>query len=531
MKHTGRKIILLLIMQACMVTTVKAQDDIRALGAAVDTIVRVFTQDYIVTKIVNDVFEKNNRNAALGTRIAQAYYHYNETTEENRYNAQATHKYRNFHKNDTVTALKYIRAALQTDSSYAKAYVLAADMFDYDGQSDVAMDWLERGLKNNRSDSTLYIAEAQILARTDIEKAKEKLAELKALDPNFLMDRYVARIYDKIDVRGNQYRAEVAQYYSNMKMTDMTQGEIETMVMSMYFSGQTAECNSKAEEGLKYFPKSLALNRFYFRTLVGLKKYKEALEAYGRLELADNPKVGTPNTEMVDTINYAASLAGTKKYDEAMQLYEKILSMPNLSEANRSNTNLYINQMMSARVKEYTNLGEYQKAIDFYKKFMDQRKAEGKINDLMYYNYANIFLEWAKELNGGEKVEILMKADKAFEDAVINSADKDNARTFAFFRMYNIYFLELDKGADTGAGIPCVNQYISLMLEKAGGLTENDKQRLIMAYRYMMSYNAFSANDRKTALDYADKILELDPTNESASKYVAAMAKAGVKRK
>ena len=114
---------------------------------------------------------------------------------------------------------------------------------------------------------------------------------------------------------------------------------------------------------------------------------------------------------------------------------------------------------------------------------------------------------------------------------MINSADKDNARTFAFFRMYNIYFLELDKGADTGAGIPCVNQYISLMLEKAGGLTENDKQRLIMAYRYMMSYNAFSANDRKTALDYADKILELDPTNESASKYVAAMAKAGVKRK
>jgi tetratricopeptide (TPR) repeat protein len=527
MKHTGRKIILLLLMQIGVVIAVHAQDDIRALGAAVDTIVRVFTQDYITEKIINDVFEKNNRNAKLGTRIAKAYYHYNETNEENRYNAQATHKYRNFHKNDTVRALRYIRAALQTDSSYAEAYVVAADMFDYDGRSDIAMDWLDRGLKNNPSDSTLYIAEAEILARTDIEKAKEKLAALKKIDPNFLMDRYVARIYDKIDVRGNQYRAEVAQYYSNMRMADMTQGEIENMVMSMFFSGQGAECNSKAEEGLKYFPRSLALNRFYFRTLAQLNKNKEAIEAYEKLNLADNPKPGTSNLEIGDSISYAKALGGTKKYAEAMKLYDIILAKPDLSDNNRYNVNIYINQMMKARIKDFTDFGDYQKAIDMYKEFVEQRKAENKLTDDMVFNYAKIYLDWAQELNGTDKEATLLKADKILEDWIPNT--KDNDVYFSYVRLTNIYF-QIDGKAETGAAVPCINQLEQLILSK-GTISDVNKGRLIMGYRYMMPYYAFAANDRRKALDYAYKILDLDPTNEAASNFATAMAKAGVKRK
>lgn len=520
MKHTGRKIILFLIIQACMVTTVKAQDDIRALGAAVDTIVRVFTQDYIVTKIVNDIFEKNNRNAALGTRIAQAYYHYNETTDENRYNAQATHKFRNFHKNDTVTALKYIRAALQTDSSYAKAYVLAADMFDYDGLPEVAMEWLERGLKNNSSDSTLYIAEAQILARTDIEKAKEKLAELKAIDPNFLMDRYVARIYDKIDVRGNQYRAEVAKYYGNMTLKDMTQGEMETMVMSLYFSGQVDECINKSEQCLKYFPKSLSINRFYFRTLTQKKKFKEAIEAFDKLKMAESPKKGVPILELEDSLNLGRALAGTKKYEQAQALYDEILLKPGLQERQRKNIDIFISELMSSRVKDYTDLGDYQKAADLYKTFVDKRRAEGTLTDDILSGYAKIYRDWSTELNGAEKATVLMKADPIYAEA--QETSKDNKDLF----LYNRFFIRfaLDPEVKTDEPLPYAKEMVDMLLAMPSR-DRGQTARLLAGYEYLMRFEYFYNKNKKGAIAIAEKMLDLDPSHQVALQFITVLSK------
>lgn len=520
MKHTGRKIILLLIMQACMVTTVKAQDDIRALGAAVDTIVRVFTQDYIVTKIVNDVFEKNNRNAALGTRIAQAYYHYNETTEENRYNAQATHKYRNFHKNDTVTALKYIRAALQTDSSYAKAYVLAADMFDYDGQSDVAMDWLERGLKNNRSDSTLYIAEAEILARTDIEKAKEKLAELKALDPNFLMDRYVARIYKKIDVRGVDYLREIAENYSKMDLKAMTQEEMETMIYSFNYSGQLDECVNKGEQCLKYYPKSLAINRFYFRALAQKKMFKEAVESFDKLLQAEIPKEGVALLELEDSLFLGRSLAGTKKYEKAMTLYDEILAKPGLDERQKKNVDLFISELMSARLKEYTDLGDYQKAVDMYKAYVDKRRSEGTLTDDVISNYAKIYRDWSTELNGAEKATTLMKADPIYAEG--QEMSKENKDLF----LYNRFFIRfsLDPEIKGDEPLPFAKQMIDMLL----AIPSRDRgqtARLLMGYEYLMRFEYFHNKNKKAAIAVAEKMLDIDPSHQTALQFIAVLSK------
>lgn len=514
-----KRLVLASLLLMAVSAAVRAQDDVRALGAAVDTIVRRdgVTHGHIVNRIVSEIFEKNNRNAALGTRIAKSYYNYNED-QGDVYNAAVTHKRRYFHMDDSVTAMKYIRMALQTDSSYSKAYVLAADMFDYDGRTDLAMAWLDKGLKNNPKDSLLYIAEAEILARTDVEAAKEKLSALKQLDPNFLMDRYMARIYEKLDVTGVAYRHQVAEYLGNMDFKVMTRDEIELYVYSLYFSGQTETCNAKAFDALKKYPRSLALNQFYFRTLVQMKKNAEAIDAFHNLANAE-PIPGKPVLELNDSISYAAALGGTKKYDEALSLFDVILAKPHLTSNDKRNVDIYLSQTMRARVKEFTDKSDYQNAADFYSAFVEKRKAAGTINDDIYVTYAKIYTDWSTELNGAEKEAVLLKADAIYADAIPQS--KDNADAFVYQR-FTIHSV-LDPTRDQGLAMPDANQLID-MLAGLPSLDRGQKARLLNVYQYMVQYNFFNKKDKKTALAYADKMLDVDPTNEVALKFISALS-------
>ena len=500
---------------------VQAQDNEHALAAAIDTIARVFPQDTIVKSLVEEVFQKHNKSAYLATRIAKSYYKYNE--EDDIYK-DTFHKMRRYHKNDTAYAFKFINRAIAIDPKYGDAYVLACDILDYDGKTEEGMKWLNRGLSYNNRDTSLYIAQAMILARTDIEAAKAKLQEMRKLDANFPVDLYIARIYDKMDVRGNEYRAQVAESYSKIDKSKMSRGDMETYVMSLFYSGRNEECNTQAEECLKIYPKSLALNRFYFRSLVPLKKYNDALTAFANLKASENAIV-----EIRDSINYAAALAGVKRYDEAMNLYDYILAKPNLSDNDKASTNYYVDQCMQSRVKDFTDVGDYQHAINVYSDFLEKRRSEGKLDDMMNYTMANIYISWAEELNGPEKEDKLLKADKILEEAIANIKIKSNATTFAAVRVFSIYF-KLDPTAETGIGMPAINQYEHILTSDGGSPSGSNAQRLIMAYRYALSYYAYTQSDYDTAMSYADKILDIDPTNETATKFLGAMSKTRKRR-
>ena len=499
-----------------------AQANERAMAAAIDTIVRTYNEAEIRDKFVEDIFNKFNKSAYLATRIAKSYYNYNEEADIYK---DLYHKMRSYHRNDTAMAFKYIRRAIAIDPTYAKAYVAACDILDYDGQTEEGMKWLEKGLLHNSTDSSLYISQAMILARTDIEAAKAKLEVLRKNDPSMPVDLLMARLYNDIDVRGNQYRAEVAEYFSKVDKSKMTQGDIETYIMSLFYSGQNNECNTQAEEALALFPKSLALNRFYFRSLIPMKKYKEAIPAFNNLKNADKAVI-----EIRDSINYAAALAGIKKYDEAMALYDIILAKENLSDNDRKSTEIYVGQCMSARVKDYTDLGDFQQAIDMYSAFMDKRRSEGKLDDMMSYTLANIYIDWSAEQNGSEKESTLLKADRILSDAIDNIKIAGNAITFAAVRVFSIYF-KLDPTAESGAGIPAIKQY-EYLLTKDGELPSgSNATRLTMAYRYMLSYYAYVKSDYTTATAYAEKMLEIDPVNEIAAKFLAATSKRGGRRR
>ena len=498
------KLLFLLLITCSM--SVNAQNDERALAAAVDTIVRKYTEADIVNQFVDEIFEKH-RSAYLASRIAKSYYNYNE--ESDIYKDQF-HKIRRYHKNDTTMAFKYINRSVAVDPHYGRAYVIACDILDYHGKTEEGMKWLERGLAECPKDSSLYIAMAEILARTDMEAAKAKLEDLRMLDPSIPIELYIARIYNKIDIRGNENRKEVADYYGKIDKTKMTQGDMETYVMSLFYSGRNDEANENAETGLALFPHSMMLNRIYLRSLVPMKKYKEALSAFENLKNAEKTIL-----EIRDTMAYANALVGLKKYDDAMALYDILLRKPNISNGDIEATNIYINQCMAARLKDYTSLGDYQQAVDMYREFLNKREKDNLVTDDMRSNYANIFIDWAEELNGSEKEEKLLEADRILENAANTS--KDNDAFFAYIRLVKIYY-KLDGRAETGVGLPCVDQLERIIMSKGGDISGTNINRLIAAYNYAMSYYYVTKDDNAMGLKYAEKILQLDPDFEKALK-------------
>jgi Skp family chaperone for outer membrane proteins len=66
-----------LILFMALAATSQAQNDERALAAAIDTIVRIYNERDIVDGFVEEIFQKHNRSAYLATRIAKSYYNYN----------------------------------------------------------------------------------------------------------------------------------------------------------------------------------------------------------------------------------------------------------------------------------------------------------------------------------------------------------------------------------------------------------------------------------------------------------------------
>ncbi len=518
MKTFRYHIALLVVILMAIATNVQAQDDERALGAAADTIIRTETRDYIVNRIVENVYQ-SHPTASLATRLAKAYYNFNE---EEGYKDKF-HKIRHFHKNDTTHAFMYIRRAIELDPKYAPAYVLASDIVDYDGNTEEAQNWLKKGINEAPKDSSLYVASASILARDDVEAAIVQLQHLKEIDPNFPIDLHVARIYNKIDVRGVDYLDKVVEFYRKANVNDMTVGDLGTFVNALYWTNDLDKCYEVASLGVGKFPNDFALNRFCARSLLGLKRYAESVTA-SVVFLALNTDIPFDNW---DYIYYGDALKGSKQYDAALEQFEKVLAKDNLSDRDKTALNDRVASCVSAKIMDIAKNGEYDEAIRQYEKFMAEREAAGKMTDIIRSNYANIYLEWAQELNGQDKIDKMMKADQILDNAIRNIQVKDNAIAFAYKRIVTIGF-QIDKNAESGYVMPAITQLESLL--ESSGETELDGSKrglMVTGYRYALGYYFSSKNDRKTALEYAYKILALDPTNEAANQVKNLVEKYG----
>lgn len=342
-------------------------------------------------------------------------------------------------------------------------------LFATGGQATVLQDTvLSMHWSQHSVDSLLNICRP--LAQTDVKAAEEKLLRFKQQHFGFPAELYIAQLYDAADKKGTAYRAEVAHAYDQMSLSLMSQGDMELYVLSLFYSGRNDDCAKKAREALAYYPQSLPLNRYFFRSLVSQGHYRESLAAYENLTHAQ-PAV----LEHSDSVHYSVALMGWVRY-----LYQQ---------------------------------GKFEEAAQWMEPFAQQRRQHGQMTDDVTMQLANIYIEWAKKLGGAEKEQMLLKADNILAQRIPETTMNDDL--FAYMRVQMVQF-QLDPEAHKGTALPAILQMEEVFKKKAD-LDERHKERLVTGYRYLMSYYFIEKEDYALAAQYADKILSLYPADDAAT--------------
>lgn len=512
MKTFRYHIALLTVAMMAMAINVQAQDDERALGAAVDTIVRTGRYEKIVDDIVEKVYQ-GHPTASLATRIAKAYYNYNENSET---------KERMFHKNDTVHAFKYIRRAIELDPKYAGSYVLASDILYYDRKDEAAMQWLDEGVKHNPSDPSLYMAQAGLLAVKDEQGAVAKFEEIRKHDSKFPVDLELARMYYKLFDRGGTseqrfaYYEKVVEYYLKADKNDMTVGDLGQCCMAIsYILGSHSEYVDKWYElttfGAQKFPEDIAMRKFLLYACRSGQKWDEGIAAAASyFSMIEADKV-----QPIDYLNYGICLRNVKRYDEAITQYEKAINIDDCPAYMKEQAENNIAAVITAQVDEVRKAGDFQKAIDIIRPYVEKYKATGKQNDRLILAYGGVYQDWASKSQDPQREELFTNAANIYEAAISNS--KLNAPLFAYYCWW--MYTQIDPEKDRALALPYANKVIDMLKGKAD-LSKNEKRFLCDTYWYFVGYEYLKKNNKKAAMDYTDKILDIDPTYEQALNFI-----------
>lgn len=518
MKTFRYRIVILTILLMGMGTGVQAQDDERALGAATDTICRIWgvTKKQYVYRIVEKVFE-DHPTASFATRIAKAFYSYNENSE--------THV-RDFHISDTVAAFRYIRRSIELDPKYAEAYVVASDILDYDRKDDEAMRWLDEGVKHNPSDPSLYMAQAKLLAVKDEQGAVAKIEEIRKHDPKFPVDLELARMYYKLMDRGGSSQERVAfcekmvGYYGKASINDMNAGDLGAYALGIsvtlaYHNELRDKWYEISTYGVQKFPEDLAMRKYLLYACRSCEKWDEGIVAGNTyFSMIDSTKI-----QALDYIHYGTCLRSVKRYDEAIAQYEKALNMDNTADYMKRQAENNIALAISAQVNEYSKNGEYDKAVATIEPYVAKYNAQGKQNDNLILAYGDVCKKWGDNLEGTEQEEKWRKADKIYVEGTARS--QLNKAVFAL-RRYVIAVMS-DKNAETGAAVPVMKEIENVIDQEA--LKDPDlKKQLYNPYRYLRAYYT-NSNNYAAAIEYAEKILDIDPTDQGSLQVIAVFSK------
>ena len=155
----------------------------KATIAAVDTIIRkhLIERKGVVNAFVEEIWNKDNKNAELAVGIAKAYYHYYKIPNN---------PYWNYYSLDTLHAYKYIERAIEADPKYMPAYIRGGEMQIVDNDPErndtaKALQWYERGIKANPAAPDCYIEYAKtLLEHRDTVNSLNKMKEINGVVPS-----------------------------------------------------------------------------------------------------------------------------------------------------------------------------------------------------------------------------------------------------------------------------------------------------------------------------------------------------------
>jgi tetratricopeptide (TPR) repeat protein len=390
-------------------------------------------------------------------------------------------------------ALEMQMKAKSINSKSPLVYVLYGDIVKDQNMGDACANY-ETAIFYDPKCIEAYIKYARAYKNASANQAITKLMKLKEIDPSFVLaDRELGDVYYGI----NDF-AQASKYYEKY-LNSGNKTNVSDLVrysMALFMNHEFNKSLEVATLGIGKDSKNPALNRLILYNNVDLKHFNVALNAADFLF----NKSKDPNISFLDHRYYGQALKETKNYDLAVDEFKKALKL----DASRIDlwkdiSDIYFEKKdypnaISSYVTFKNNLGETNgKAIE-------QSIALGKI----YYAYGT---DSATTVT--VRKTILLRADSIFIDVVNKKPDDYRG---------NFWRARVNSALDPETTVGLAKSFYELTASFAE--TKKDVRYnnvLVECYSYLGWYY-FVQKDYTTSLSFWNKIIAIDPENQTAKK-------------
>jgi tetratricopeptide (TPR) repeat protein len=399
-----------------------------------------------------------------------------------------------FEAKDTARAREYAHYALDAKKNkFAPAFVLLGDIEALADKGGEAAAQYNQAIYADPKNAEAYFKYANVYRKISPSEAIAKLEELRAQRPDVAVDALAGRIY----YNANDFDKALS-YYDKADRTKMEDRDLSDYAMAAYFKQQNQKSLDIAKYGLTRKPRHAAFNRLAFFNSTDLKKFDDALMyADALFNRSDSAKFS-----YYDYTYYGNAYNGAKMSDKAIEMYQKALQMEDMD--NKDKRAGVIKQLSDA----YLEKEDFPNAIKHYQDYLSNIE-KPSANDLA--GLASLHMQHGSSLSANEQIEAYQRADAAYADL----ANKyENAIEYATFMRARVNS-QMDPDQSKGLALPYYQKLADLIGPKAEK-DNTDKARVNESYRYLIAYYLIQKDDKATAKQYAQKLIELDPESEIA---------------
>ncbi|HHU26974.1 MAG TPA: tetratricopeptide repeat protein [Bacteroidales bacterium] len=448
--------------------------------------------------------KKNRKKAPVLLAVAQAY------------------RYNDMHK-DASGALSSARSA---DKTYPYIYLFEGYWMEKQGNTGGAATQYEQAINFDPNCAVAYVKNSLAYSSVLPSAATNTLkAGLEANPGNELISKYLARNY----YRTGFYELAINEYSTLLQKGPLSPVDERNYAASLYFSDKFEEALKALSDILAKEPDHPVMNRLMMYTQNELGNYEEAIAAGEHFfELRSDDEEFTPL--LTDFTKLAEAYMAVEAFDQAIEMYRGAVKV------NPEETAIY-KEVATTLARANRTI----EAIEFYQGYIDatQSTESADYMQLGIYNY-----QVAGQL--ARKVNAAKKAIEAEETVEVNlGLLNDSLAQFAgnaveafgkvielapesyqgYYRRANANTL-LDLDLSKGLANSDYQKMIEILVADS---EDNNQDRLVEAYRYfaiyyLYQYDASNSNDDKNqSIEYAKKVLELNPEDATATQIVEGL--------
>ena len=458
-------------------TAAKAQTGTPADIDAVKKIISSKPAD--LDKQIKPYYKENRKNPEILTGFGRAFYE----------------------AKDTARARIYAEYALEAvkNHQFAPAFILLGDLKALADDGGAAAQYYDMAVYADPKNPDGYYKYANVYRKLSPKSAVAKLEDLRAQRPDIAVDALAGRIY----YMSNDFDKALASYNKADKNL-MEDRDLVDYAMAAFFKQKNQQALDIAKFGLTKKPRNAAFNRLAFFNSTDLKQYDEALMYADRLfNQSDSAKFS-----YYDYVYYGKALSGAKQHDKAIAMYLKALEQEDLD--NKAKRAGVIKDLSDA----YQQQEDYPNAIKHYEDYLNNID-KATANDIAAL--ASLHMQHGGTLQDADaKKAAFQKADAVYADL---ASKYENAQEYALFMRARIN-AQMDPDSKLGLAKPYYEKLIEL-IEPRAEKDATERARIIESYRYMIAYYFIVKDDKDAAKAIAEKLIQIDPENETAKQVLA----------